>query len=101
MILENSGAGRLGDINELSLSIIAIKDGPILIVDVDPQPVHLREDVPVHQQQIFPAAIVDIGESAAPTHEARIERHAGSKRDIVELSSAAIVVERFAFVRKV
>src|ERR1700722_696505 len=101
MFLDNAGAGRLRDIDELSLSIVAIKDGPILVVDVDPKPIRFREDGPVYQQQSLPATIVDVEESAAPTHEARIERHAGSKRDIVELSSAAIVVQRFAFVRKV
>src|SRR5882672_931862 len=70
-------------------------------MDVDLQPVHFRECVAVHQQQVFPAVVVEVEKTAAPAYIARVVRHAGGGRDVVELGRAAIAVEGLALIGKV
>src|SRR5258708_34251921 len=101
MFFLDTGPSGFRDIYELPGAAVTTQDGPVFVMHVETEPVHLRKGMTVHQQQSFVPVVVEIQKSASPANEACVERHAGRNSHIVEFGIAAIAIERLAFVRKI
>src|SRR5471032_3156280 len=101
MAFQHARPRTLRDIRELAIARIPIQDGAVLIANVDPQPLDFGEYVPVHQQNIFPAIVVEIEKAASPADKTRVARQARGNRGVVELAAAPVVIQGLALVRKI
>ena len=101
MLFEQRWPGLFRQVRKPSIPKILIEQRPILIANVYTEPVNLGIGVAVDQQKVFPAVIVEIKEAATPANKASVVSQSGALRSIVKLAVATIVVQSFAFVRKI
>src|SRR6478609_594296 len=78
MKLGQGRPGTLRNVLKLSISEIAVENRPVFIVNVDVQILYFGEGVTVHEQQIFPAIVIEIEEAVS-----------------------SIAIERFEFIGKI
>src|SRR5947209_4169280 len=97
----NAAASRFGDVFECALTRIAIENRAVAEMDVGVEAVDFREHVPVHNEQVLPAVVIEIEERAAPTHEASVVAKTGGECHVVKLAIAAVVVQRFMLVGEI
>src|SRR6185312_5882909 len=101
MKLGQGRPGTLRNVLKLSISEIAVENRPVFIVNVDVQILYFGEGVTVHEQQIFPAIVIEIEEAGTPADVTRISAESGFKCDVVEDSFSSIAIERFEFIGKI
>ncbi len=94
-------SGLFRQVLESSIPEIPVEHRPVLVANIDAQPVNFGIDVAVDKQQILPAVVVEIKEAATPAYKAGVVSHSGTLRRIVKLALAAVSVQSFAFVRKI
>ena len=73
--------------------IVVIEDSPFPVLNVNLQAVDLRERVTIYKEQISPAVVVEIEETASPADKTRVLTHAGFNTRILKFSLALIVVK--------
>jgi hypothetical protein len=67
-------------------------------MNIDAQPVDLRENMSVYKEQIFPAIVVKIEKTAASADIAGVAPYPGGYGYIIEIPMPAIVIQRLAFI---
>src|SRR5580700_5621620 len=70
-------------------------------MNVDSKPVDFGERVSVDQQQIPPAIVVEIEETAPPTDVAGVARHSCRDGSVVKFAAATAAVQRLPFIGKI
>src|SRR4029079_5587408 len=89
-----------GDVFEAAAHV-AIDDFPLLVARLGAQLTHFGIDVPVGEEDVWPALGVEISESGAPAEPARVEPKAAVERAVLAEAVSHVGVERGGVARKV
>src|SRR5271169_3759641 len=103
-VAHSKPAADLRDLNRLSSQPAGIPEGSVPLIDKEKfwlqvsggqvRAVHLRIHVPVDQEEILPAIVVEIDKGVAPAYIAlRASRNAGPDRHIAEVHPAVVAIE--------
>ncbi len=92
MLLLERWPGLFRNITKSGVPFVLVQDGAIFVMNINSQAVYFRESVSIYQEQIFPAIVVEIKKSRAPTDVTRVVPETGIKRHIVKITFAAVAV---------
>ena len=84
----------LRDVLEASVAEVAVHDLALLVARLRLDPLDLRIDVAIDDEEVEPAVVVEIDEADAPSEPAGVQPDAGGERPIVAEALAAVGVQR-------
>ena len=91
----------LADVLEPAVGAVAVHDLALLVPGLRPELLDLRIDVAVHQEQVEPAAVLEVGEADAPAQEAGVDPDPGHERPVFTEAVPGIRVEGGGVAREI
>ncbi len=93
--------GRSGNIAERSVAVVVIKNARLFVAAAQMLAVDFGIDVPVHQNQIGPAIVVEVEEHGSPAQILRVQAQSRGRGRIGKGAVAVVAVQRRSIVGEI